>query len=173
MNKRVIPLNKAIEAFIMQTWTHCTLDNMEQAAGRWIDEHTVPERCCFGARVAKAYNLKDEQGFYYFLDGEKKMAEELECSIIQVNFALWTCGAPKDPFDLIPWIIHPKEVMEHLKHIEWVPSTDNCNLIMADALNRDIKEIYEKICMPTYNEATQLKLLEKWIPPLKKGSAVS
>ena len=112
--------------FIDEIWKYVILPDVKQTTGSWVNSLKHPEKCCVGARIAKAYNLetpRGKRGHYYYRRGWDKTMRELGLSKRALNFLLYVCGSTQEPFYGGDWPNPPEYVFAKLGDVEWVPSS--------------------------------------------------
>ena len=117
-------LNNRIKKFYNDVKDYVLLPNMNQSQGWWYDATQHGSKCCFGARVAKAYNIifADDPKVYSYVDGRNQMTNALNIKSVDLILILWLCGATNSPFGSSRWIRQPKFVMNKLLKIEREPT---------------------------------------------------
>lgn len=143
-------LKTRIKQFYKDTKDIVLLPDMNQSCGYWNDENKIPSSCCFGARIAKAYNIKyriDGKTFSH-RDGADEMQEKLNLGLFELDSLLWLCGAHFNPFGTVNWIASPEYVMNNLLKIERKPT---------ESQFRDLKKMIKKL----YNTCHDLNWKER------------
>ena len=115
-------LKQRIKKFCDKTYGIVTLPDMDQCNGTWDNDLDEPHKCCFGARIAKAYNLKDMFfDAHGYMAGFNQMRQDLNLKPNELNSLLWICGAHFRPFEDLEWKCSPNEVMDNLMKVERKP----------------------------------------------------
>lgn len=149
--------NKSIRKFCKKTEGYALLPDMDQGYGSWDDQIPKPHECCFGARIAKAFNLKTEDSSYHdFEHGADQMAESLGIDFKTLEFVLWVCGASQFPFSHWDWDDSPESVYEKLLKIEQKPDGDDVFCFQRPTLIQETyggmgayrDQMYKKLCTP-------------------------
>ena len=76
--------------------------------------------CCIGAHLAHWFHKETGKPIDY-ITGEQEAAKFLGCTQGQLRWMLHAAGAPKYPFGMDPWELHPFEVWKNLLLIETLP----------------------------------------------------
>lgn len=154
-------LNKKIKQFIANTGHYVILPDMNQKNGVWNE--IKKERCCFGARIARALcehrlqrlNNYRTFKFWYFQDGLKEMLNRLDVTEKELYTILYVCGTGTIlPFSGREWKNNPKHVYQKLIKIERKPTCEEINFIINchadefDSHSDSIRNIYQLLCKP-------------------------
>ena len=156
-----LKLNDRIQQFIKDTSDFVTMPDMRQCNGNWLSEEYRPERCCFGARVARAIctpikslNANNDVVYrWYFGDGRNAMLHALDVTDDELRFILYVCGAGITlPFSGNAWGNSPKHVYQQLIKIERRPTDKDIKVLIdchgqnLPSDSEEIQKVYRSLC---------------------------
>lgn len=107
----------------------------DQEEGTWLRGRP----CCFGARLAKALNLYDDFGEYYFTLGKDYFLSTLGINEAQMILLFRQAGLKTiNPFSGQEWNLPVAQVIENLEKITEIPKTRGADFRVSDLEHADL-----------------------------------
>ena len=148
---RDMPLKQKLKLIVQEGKHILAMPDMDQADGEWDEENAVPHKCCFGARLARAFCAPtdpDDKDFWLwdYKDGQKFFnwfMSDSGLGTLQAQALLFMCGAWVYPFGTGFWSLPVEQVLQRLLLIEQSLSQEESSEVIhfaSDLVERQLEQ---------------------------------